>query len=83
MWMEEKIGTRINANRTAEAVATGADKIAIGCPFCRVMISDGLAAQQGDGSAREEVEVVDVAQMLLAAVNRGKTPEPTPEPAPA
>ncbi len=72
MWMEEKLGTRINANRTAEAVATGADKIAIGCPFCRVMLSDGLAAQQADGSAREEVEVVDVAQMLLAAVNRGK-----------
>ncbi len=78
MWMEEKVGTRINANRTAEAVATGADKIAIGCPFCRVMISDGLAAQQGDGAARPEVEVVDVAQMLLAAVNRGKAPEPAP-----
>ena len=72
MWMEETLGTRINLNRTAEAVATGADKIAIGCPFCRVMLSDGLAAQQADGTAREEVEVVDVAQMLLAAVQRGK-----------
>src|SRR5215217_4029429 len=71
MWMEETLGTRINASRTAEAVATGADKIAIGCPFCRVMLSDGLAAAQGDGSAREEVEVVDVAQLLLAAVQRG------------
>jgi Fe-S oxidoreductase len=84
MWMEEKLGTRINSNRTAEAVATGADKIAIGCPFCRVMLSDGLAAQQADGAAREEVEVVDVAQMLLAAVNRGKgqaEPEPAPSPA--
>jgi Fe-S oxidoreductase len=72
MWMEETIGTRINANRTAEAVATGADTIAIGCPFCRVMLSDGLAAQQGDGTARPEVEVLDVAQMLLAAVQRGR-----------
>ena len=72
MWMEETIGTRINANRTAEAVATGADTIAIGCPFCRVMLSDGLAAQQGDGGARPEVEVLDVAQMLLAAVRRGR-----------
>ena len=77
MWMEEKIGTRINGNRVAEAVATGADVIAIGCPFCRVMLSDGLAAQQGEGAARPEVEVVDVAQMLLAAVNRGR-PEPEP-----
>lgn len=49
MWMEEKIGTRINGNRTAEAVATGAD--AIGCPFCWVMLSDGLAAAQGEGTA--------------------------------
>jgi Fe-S oxidoreductase len=76
MWMEETLGTRINANRTAEAVATGADKIAIGCPFCRVMLSDGLAAAQGEGSAREDVEVVDVAQMLLAAVRRGSDAGP-------
>ncbi|HEY8308343.1 MAG TPA: (Fe-S)-binding protein, partial [Lapillicoccus sp.] len=73
MWMEEKLGTRINTNRTDEAVATGADRIAIGCPFCKVMLSDGLAAAQSDGTAREEVQVVDVAQMLLAAV-RLETP---------
>ena len=39
MWMEEKIGSRININRTEEAIATGADQIAVGCPFCRVMLS--------------------------------------------
>ena len=55
--MEEKIGERINLNRTTEAVETGADKIAIGCPFCRVMLSDGLTAKQADGAAREDVEV--------------------------
>jgi Fe-S oxidoreductase len=71
MWMEEKLGTRINLNRTAEAVETGADKIATGCPFCRVMLSDGLTAKQADGTAREEVEVQDVAQLLLASVKRG------------
>ena len=70
MWMEEKIGTRINVDRTAEAVATGADQIAVGCPFCRVMLSDGLTAQQAAGEARDEVEVLDVAQLLLAAVQR-------------
>ncbi|HEU4947903.1 MAG TPA: (Fe-S)-binding protein [Kribbella sp.] len=71
MWMEEKLGTRINLNRTTEAVETGADRIATGCPFCRVMLSDGLTAKQADGSAREEVEVADVAQLLLASVKRG------------
>jgi Fe-S oxidoreductase len=89
MWMEEKLGTRINLNRTEEAIATGADRIAIGCPFCRVMLSDGLTQKQSEG-AREEVEVVDVAQMLLAAVRRGEDPvagsdtgaAPRPDPAP-
>ena len=68
MWMEETIGQRINVNRTNEAVGTGADQIAVGCPFCRVMLSDGLTAAQAEGTAREEVEVLDVAQMLLASV---------------
>ncbi|MBC9732657.1 heterodisulfide reductase-related iron-sulfur binding cluster [Nocardioides marmotae] len=68
MWMEENTGERINVNRTKEAVGTGADQIAVGCPFCRVMLSDGLTAQQSKGEAREEVEVLDVAQMLLASV---------------
>ena len=49
MWMEENIGERINVNRTKEAVATGADQIAVGCPFCRVMLSDGLTAAAGQG----------------------------------
>ncbi|MFQ6170743.1 (Fe-S)-binding protein [Oryzobacter sp. R7] len=74
MWMEEKLGTRINTSRTDEAVATGAERIAIGCPFCRVMISDGLTAKQATGEA-EDVEVVDVAQMLLAAVRRSQEVE--------
>ncbi|WP_299053941.1 heterodisulfide reductase-related iron-sulfur binding cluster [uncultured Nocardioides sp.] len=68
MWMEENTGERINMNRTAEAVGTGADQIAVGCPFCRVMLSDGLTMMQSKGEAREEVEVLDVAQMLLASV---------------
>nr|WP_205863320.1 heterodisulfide reductase-related iron-sulfur binding cluster [Planosporangium thailandense] len=74
MWMEEKLGTRINANRTEEAVATGADRIAVACPFCRVMLSDGLVGKQAEGTARGEIEVVDVAQVLLAAVQRGDEP---------
>jgi Fe-S oxidoreductase len=71
MWMEEKLGTRINGNRMDEALATGAEQVAVACPFCRVMLGDSLTSKQADGSASEDVEVVDVAQMLLAAVRRG------------
>jgi Fe-S oxidoreductase len=70
MWMEERIGERINDNRTTEAIATGADQIAVACPFCRVMLSDGLTTLQASGDAREEVEVIDVAQLLLESVQR-------------
>ena len=78
MWMEESIGTRINVDRTAEAVralswsSTSGEQAAIatGCPFCRVMLSDGLTAQQADGGAPESMEVLDVAQLLLESVKR-------------
>ena len=73
MWMEEQLGSRINLNRTEEAIATGADRIAVGCPFCRVMLSDGLTAKQSEG-ASEDIEVVDVAQMLLASVKEAVVP---------
>jgi Fe-S oxidoreductase len=76
--MEEKIGKRINLERTDEALATGAEKIVTGCPFCKVMLTDGLTARQGEGAAGTgaggdgrdiaDVEVIDVAQMLLAGV---------------
>ena len=72
--MEERLGTRINANRMEEALATGADQVAVACPFCRVMLGDGLTAKQADGVG-ENVEVVDVAQMLLAAVRRDPKPQ--------
>ena len=80
MWMEETIGSRINENRTAEAVGTGADQIAVGCPFCRVMLSDGLTSAKAEGHARDEVEVLDVAQMLLASV-KGESATRAAEPA--
>ncbi|MDX6365248.1 MAG: hypothetical protein QOK30_324, partial [Nocardioidaceae bacterium] len=74
MWMEEKIGERINMNRTTEAVATGASSIAVACPFCRIMLDDGLTSLQAAGSADENIEVQDVAQLLLAAVRRADEP---------
>ena len=75
MWMEEQIGKRINLERVDEALDTGAEKIATGCPFCRVMLTDGLTARQNEGRG-EHVEVVDVSQLLLAAVKRG---DPAPD----
>jgi Fe-S oxidoreductase len=78
MWMEENTGERINANRTAEALGTGAQTIAVGCPFCRVMISDGVTAAQASGEADPQVEVLDVAQMLLAAIKGEPSAEAEP-----
>lgn len=62
MWMEENLGTRINLNRVDEAIATGAEEVAVACPFCRVMVSDGVSGRESD------VEVLDVAQALLRSV---------------
>ncbi len=70
MWMEESIGKRVNLERTEEAIGTGAGQIATGCPFCRVMMTDGLTEKQSAGVG-ENVEVLDVAQLLLTAVKRG------------
>ncbi|MEQ3552212.1 (Fe-S)-binding protein [Pseudonocardia nematodicida] len=84
MWMEERIGTRININRAEEAAetltkasgnGTATGTLAVGCPFCRTMMTDGVNQVVG-----ENVQVQDVSQMLLAAVRRG---DPAPEPAPA
>ncbi|MGA6163107.1 (Fe-S)-binding protein [Amycolatopsis magusensis] len=77
MWMEERIGKRINVERVDEALGTAPSKIATGCPFCRVMLTDGVTSRQSDGLASEKVEVVDVAQLLLTAVKRKPAPAPS------
>ncbi|NLU77977.1 (Fe-S)-binding protein [Micromonospora sp. HNM0581] len=64
MWMEERIGKRINVDRVEEAMSTGARTVAVGCPFCSTMLTDGV---NGKG-AGEQVEVVDVASVLLRSV---------------
>ncbi|MEU7715218.1 (Fe-S)-binding protein [Micromonospora chalcea] len=74
MWMEEKIGKRINVDRVEEAMSTGAKTIAVGCPFCSTMLNDGV---NGKG-AGEQVEVVDVASVLLRSV-KPEAPAGEPE----
>ena len=67
MWMEETTGTRINEARATEAIATGAATIATACPFCSVMLGDGVAASPAADGAPSP-RVVDVAQLLLERV---------------
>jgi Fe-S oxidoreductase/nitrate reductase gamma subunit len=65
MWMEETRGTRINAERTRQALSTGATTVATACPFCMVMMSDGLAAAEGAGAG---VSAMDVSEVLAARI---------------
>ncbi|MBD0022310.1 MULTISPECIES: (Fe-S)-binding protein [Gordonia] len=104
MWMEEQIGKRINVDRVDEALGVletapqEVKKVATGCPFCRVMLTDGVTARTAGTELEDKIEVVDVAQMLLESVKRGEpteitrggkflfpsapAPEPEPEPEP-
>jgi Fe-S oxidoreductase len=65
MWMEETRGTRINAERTRQVLETGAATVATSCPFCMVMLGDGLAAA-GDGAVG--VVALDVSELLAARI---------------
>ncbi|ORW39738.1 FeS-binding protein [Mycobacterium paraense] len=75
MWMEEHIGKRINHERVDEALATNAATIATGCPFCRVMVTDGVNDRQEE-AGRSGVEVLDVAQILLGSLEYDKATLP-------
>jgi Fe-S oxidoreductase len=68
-WMEEKIGKRINRERTDEAIGLDPDVISTACPFCMVMLSDAVNEKKGDGTAKEHVEVLDVAQLLQRSIS--------------
>ena len=65
MWMEEKRGVRINAERTKQALATGAEAVATACPFCLVMMRDGVA---DSGARGEGVIVQDIAEIFAAGL---------------
>jgi len=99
MWMEERIGKRINDERVDEALSLDPDIVSTACPFCLVMLTDSVnskkaAARNGStagGKVKESLQVVDVAQLLLNAVKTPADPagdsspasEPEPEPEPA
>ncbi|GAC1664185.1 MAG: hypothetical protein NVS9B8_04240 [Candidatus Limnocylindrales bacterium] len=65
MWLEEG-GNQINEERAREATATGASTLAVACPFCTVMLDDGMRSTGGG------LVVKDVATLLVEAVERGR-----------
>ncbi|KAA0206334.1 MAG: 4Fe-4S dicluster domain-containing protein [Gemmatimonadaceae bacterium] len=64
MFMEERTGKRINVERTEELLATGADRLAVACPFCLTMVSDGAR------TLGSEVPVLDIAEVVAERLVR-------------
>jgi Fe-S oxidoreductase len=69
MWLEETIGTRINVARVEQLLAARPGIIATACPYCAVMVGDGLKAL----GREDEVRVLDVAELVAAALPAGAT----------
>ncbi len=69
MWMEESIGTKVNDERAREAISTGASRVATACPFCYIMMDDGVKAA---GVEETEVKVADISIHLLDAIEAGE-----------
>ena len=70
MWMEENTGKNINVERSQELLATGATRIATACPFCYVMLDDGV---KGEGVEESEVKVGDISLHVLDALEAGES----------
>ena len=67
MFMEETVGTKVNDARSEQLIDTGASRVATACPFCYIMIDDGVKGLGKD----EQVQVADIAQHILEAVEAG------------
>ncbi|REK08234.1 MAG: 4Fe-4S dicluster domain-containing protein [Planctomycetota bacterium] len=75
-FVDEPPNQRVNQERARQALATGADVVAVGCPFCTTMLEDGINATKGE----REVEVMDVAELLWQAVEESShatSPKPS------
>jgi len=73
MWMEERIGKRVNVERTDEALGTGAELIATSCPYCLIMLDDAVNQRRSEGKANG-VKVIDIAQVLADSIGLRKIP---------
>ena len=67
MWLEESIGTRVNMERTAEALGTGADVVSTACPYCMIMLDDAVRAN----AKEDEVRVLDLSQLFEESLLAG------------
>ena len=63
-FIDEPPDKRVNQERASEAIASGADILAVGCPFCMTMMEDGINARKGE----RDVRVMDVAELLWESV---------------
>ncbi len=63
MWFDDSIDERVGQSRVAEALETGADTVAVSCPFCLTMVGDGIVAKTAD------VKVKDVSELLAEAID--------------
>jgi len=68
MWMEEKIGKRINLERIDEAISTGADVVGTACPYCMIMLDDGIRQRQSEGATPESTRVMDISQIVESSL---------------
>jgi Fe-S oxidoreductase/nitrate reductase gamma subunit len=69
MWMEESVGVKVNDERAQEAISTGAGRVATACPFCYIMLDDGVKAA---GAEEDQVKVADIAIHVLEALENGE-----------
>lgn len=70
MWMEETVGDKVNDVRAQELIATGATRVATACPFCYIMMDDGVKAA---GKEEDDVRVTDIAMTVLEAIEAGES----------
>ena len=64
MFMEEHEGERVNLNRTDEIIAAGVEAVAVACPFCNIMLTDGM--KQRD--VEDKIQVLDIAELVAASI---------------
>jgi Fe-S oxidoreductase len=64
MFMEEHEGERVNMNRTDEVIATGAEAVAVACPFCNIMLTDGMKQRNVD----DKIQVLDIAELVAQTI---------------
>jgi Fe-S oxidoreductase len=67
MWMEESVGKKVNTERARELIATDAQRVATACPFCYIMLDDGVKEH-----GRDDVLVQDISMHLVDAIERGE-----------